>query len=341
MNINPQNIILLLREVVSDNASSSQITELVRVAHHIAVTRLKQMVSSGKLHLQSFPLSLESVAFDCIAELFARNEQQQFVELKEYFIGEQTLDKLNEEAVQHFRALVFRTLHDGIFRLYRENDPILSKILRNIKIAIHKESTIQEYDRFGITHLFSCSLSERNDNLPGIEVEEVERLLSGMTSSGINAHRYLLCIFDFLNSQETYRRSISLIDIAIVYKRLLLKNNEFAHTVDMIDSEVLSSDTLNIVTTSINIAEKNLRTRYVNNGKITSEIFNQYFSAINEILQDTFIHNDGSTQSYFDYLIVQIPDLEYEEYRLHHRSHFEYMVKLAKNIVKKHLMSLL
>ncbi len=122
--------------MIRENCPEAAANAVVRRAYQLALVRLRQLMNSGRLHLHSFGIPVEGVAFDCIAELFQRDEEGRFVDIADYFSGDRSMDLMDEdEARHHFRVLVFRKLQDGISRLYRENDPILSRLIRNIKVA--------------------------------------------------------------------------------------------------------------------------------------------------------------------------------------------------------------
>jgi hypothetical protein len=108
----------ILRSVLTDRAQLTDINALVKYAHHLAITRLRQLISSGRLHLQLFPLTLESTAIDCIAELFERDTDGRFIELKEFFVGPRSVELISDDkAVVYFHSLVFSKLRDGLFWL--------------------------------------------------------------------------------------------------------------------------------------------------------------------------------------------------------------------------------
>jgi hypothetical protein len=86
---------------------------------------------------------------------------------------------------------------------------------------------------------------------------------------------------------------------------------------------------------------KNLYERYVTKNKLGQAQFTAYMNAIDQMVQDAFLRNDGNEKNYGEYLQQHLPNISYEEYREHHRKQFEYMTKLAKKAVRERLKELL
>lgn len=342
MPVHPKNIDHLLPLLLTGEASHSQINEMVRIAHHFAVIRLKQLIGSGKLHLQSFPLTVESIAFDCIADIFERDAEGTFIELLHYFSDDRHPQNVSSDSLMiYFRSLVFTKLNDGIFRLYRENDPVFSKILRNIKNALDKSPDIVTEDRFGIVFLHFSEEEKLNAHLPDYPLEELEGELTGVFKNGDSSKIFLEKLKHIICSQSDYRRMISLFDCALLLKRASAFHKVPLDDIFSNDDSMLGQDIQSIVVKTLQNIQRDLTKRYVLSGKFTAEQFKFYFCAIEEMILDTYVQSDGSEKSYDQYLQQFIAGLSYNDYRAHHRVHFEYMVKLAKKAVKEQLKELL
>ncbi len=332
----------LLRAVLAGNASLSEINSLVRHAHHFALVRLKQLLASGRLHLQSFPITLESTAIDCIAELFERDSDGVFIELEYFYSVEHDLSQLtNDDIIAHFRSLVFTKLNDGIFRLYRENDPVFSKILRNLKIAMEKTPGVSTIERFGITYLLFSLDEERNIHLPEYPLDEFEKEAAKRFRHGDSSGNFLSVLRSVLTEQDQYRRLYSLFDCAVLLKRISALR--MIPIEEIFDSEhtLMEQDIQSVVERTLHQIRNDLCKRYVHSGKFTRAVFDRYFSAIEEMIIDTFVRSDGSEKSYDQYLQRYVEELTYDKYRKYHRVQFEYMTKLAKKAVREQLKELL
>jgi len=338
----PKNIHPLLKSALSGSASGLEINSLVRNAINFASLRLRQLVRSGRLHLQSFAISVEGVAFDCIAELFQRGENGVFVELEAYFSEDRSLDILDEKEAEHyFRRLVFSQLNEGIYRLYRENDPILGRILRNLKMAVRTVAGFRQFDRLGQTYLHRCSEGELLEELPEYPVEQIQTEMASRAGTKSNAQQYLSLFFKILDEQDQYRRFYALIDIAIVIKRVSVRRSMAIETMVDTDDPSLRLDLEDFLRGNSVELKQILFARYVESGKISAELFECYAHALEDIVFDVFAHNDGADLSHADYLRKYIPDLTVLDYRKFHRTHFEYMVRVAKHRAKLQARELL
>jgi hypothetical protein len=342
MDFSSSHIPPLLHKVLSGDASISETNLIVRHAHHFALVRLKQLLASGALHLHSFPVTLESTAIDCIAELFERDSEGVFIELEHFFSVEHDLSRLtNDDIIAHFRSLVFTKLKDGIFRLYRENDPVLSKILRNLKIAVDKNSNISLIERLGITYLIFSKNNAANIHLPEYPLDLLEKEVAKHYRQGESSGNFLSVVSTIFAEQDHYRRMYSLIDCAVVLKRVSASYKIPMEEIFAAEDGFLMQDIHSVVERTLIQIQRDLRKRYVESGKITDDVFKKYFSAISEMIIDAFVRSDGSEKSYDEYLQYHIKSLTYDEYRKNHRVQFEYMTKLAKKAVREQLKELL
>ena len=324
-------LIPLLNALLNGKINSFEINHLVRIAHSFASVRLTQLIRSHKIHFEIYPFTISSLALDCIAELFQRDEDGNYYELIAYFsLYEGSITFTDEEIVQRFQALVFSKLNDGIIRLYHEHDPILSKILRNLKSAIKKDNTLIMFDRFGELFFSPSTLEERNDHLVEFPFDEMEAALANLVHEKGNIKRYLNSLSDLLQNSNCYRRFVKVIDLAVIIKSLSIKYDFTIISSSNIENDMLQNDIVKIVETSLLDLRKSFDEMYLRSNKMKSEDLNKYMNAVGELLKDTFVLNNGNNLSHYDYLQKSIPGINYDEYHNQHRIRFEYMVKLAK-----------
>jgi hypothetical protein len=330
-------LIPLLRSALSGNINNFEINHLVKIAHQFAISRLSQLISSRKISFAIQPHTISSIALDCIAEIFERDENNNFIELINYFDGERSVATIPDEQIMiHFRILVFSKLKDGIFRIYREYDPVTSKILRNIKLIAKSSEQIIVHERFGDTFL-SLGKIELDEHLPEYPYEELESILINRVHKKENIKILLLELLQILAESDRYRKFYSLIDISLILKDLFLKLELPVTTHYNHDDFLINTDIKSIVEKSIIEIKNELANKYLTNNKIEKELFDSFLEAIIEMLNDTYILNDGLELSHYDYLKKINPDYSYDEYRNNHRIKFEYMVKLSKKIVVNNL----
>lgn len=342
LNVIGRNIKSLLAKLVSGTASEPEINAVVRIAFTFASQRLRQLLKSKKLHLHSFSISTEGLAFDCIAELFQRDEDGQFVELTDYFSGGRELETLDEEeTTQQLRILVFSKVNQGLFRPYRENDPVLARLIRNIKLAVKAEPSFKQLDLLGQVYIFTCPEHERNDHLPEYPLEEMERELIPRLDPGSRIPHNVSLLLDVLNNQDGYRRFYSIIDIAVVLKRALARLESVDDQVVHFDDDLLRTEINQVLTESCRVMRERLYCKYVLTQKLTDEMFGKYWLALEKMVYSIFVLNDGSEASHPELLKQYFEHLDTKTYRLVHRTHFEYMARVVRNYVKAQLRELI
>ena len=68
---------------------------------------------------------------------------------------------------------------------------------------------------------------------------------------------------------------------------------------------------------------------YVKRKFVREEMYEQYFTVIQQHLCDKIINLDGEATSFFESLRASHPCLTKEEYRQHHKAKLEYLSSLA------------
>ncbi len=333
---------MLIVKVVGGSASERDLTELVRYAYQIAHLRLRQLLHSGRLHLHSYSISLEGVAFDSIADLFRRDEQGQFVELSRAFSCEWSGDRIDDDTCAYrLRSLIFGAIQEGIARLYREYDPIFSKILRNVRLALKRSSSYRVFERLGLQYASAVPEEDMAAQLPELSVDELERLLTSRLRRTPSVPNILSDLFAVLDKQQSYRKFYGVLDIALVIKRIMVRERILVSAVVQDESALLGQDIEMILTRSLDDLRSEFRTEYVDKGKIPAVVLEKYFQAITLLIEDVFARNDGEAWAQPDYLAEFMPGMTRDEYRRNHRMHFEYMVRVARKRIGDQLKELL
>jgi hypothetical protein len=328
--------------LVSGTANEPEINAAVRIAFTFASQRLRQLLRSKRLHLQSFSISTDGLAFDCIAELFQRDGENRFIELIDYFSGDRDIQSLDDaETTQQFRILIFSKVNQGLFRLYKENDPVLAKLLRNVKLAVKADESMRRFDMLGQIFVHTCLEEERNDHLPEFPLEEMERELTSRIDARRGIPSNISALFDILNDQDRYRRFYSIIDIAVVLKRAMARLEVVENQTLNAEHALLQSEINQEISKSLALIRARLHGKYVLTNKLSEEIFNKYWSALEVMTYNIFVRNDGSDVSHPELLKEHFPGLDTKTYRVVHRTHFEYMARVVRTFVRDQLRELL
>lgn len=330
-----------LKAMLKGKATQLEINLVVKFAHQFAVTRLTQLFRNRKIYFDIYPHNLNTIALDCIAEMFERDESNNFVELTNYFEDKKIKDLSDEEVISCFRTLIFSKIHDSIYRIYNEHDPVLGKIIRNIKLIVKKETSVYKFQRFGTTFLALCDERERNYQLPECQIEELQKEVTLILKGNENIKKIFLAVMQVINNSISFRKFISLLDAAIVIKRILFNLRINIDEVFRSDDTLLENDLEKIVRNALVEVRTTLTDKYGGKAKMAEEFLESYISAIEELMTNIFIKNDGLEMNNYDCLANHLPGLAYEDYREKHRNQFEYMVRISKDIVIDKLKTLI
>src|SRR5271169_1856494 len=170
---------VIIPSILAGSHSRKDLNRLIGVSHSLAASFLANKATTESL-ISVYDLTTSDLAYDCIADLFQEDGDGKYRQLQAYFAGLSISTSHDEEILAHLRRLVFSKVNQSIFRLYSEADPSLSKILRNIKLAIHSLKNFEELDRFGEPCIVP-SLCDTLVHLPPFECEELEHCFLQVT----------------------------------------------------------------------------------------------------------------------------------------------------------------
>ena len=83
----------------------------------------------------------KTLALDCIADTFQRDENGHFTTLITYFESLNWRQLSDADLTIALRRLIFSKVNEGLFRSYRAEDPNLARIIRNIKEAVKRNDS--------------------------------------------------------------------------------------------------------------------------------------------------------------------------------------------------------
>ncbi len=316
--------------VLSTHPSERHVRDFVYVCRNLAVSYLQTKISAGKLDLRYFGVSVEDLALDCIAPLFERDSKCRYVELKEYYARFAWTRMSAEELLSTTRILIFSMVNEELFRNYHEHDPSLSRLIRNIKIALKSSQALVPIVRGNETWIQLLSSNHRSEVLPILPPEIVEaRLLAHVRQR--HDFRHILEFFaEILREQDLYQKQYPLVGTAVIIRSMMAKSSWLSETASEEHEDISKEEIGDFIESSIKKTRSAVCATYVGRGKLSEEMFGMYFDCIDEILRTEYIADDGVNLSFFDAIRRRIPSLNYGEYRKHHRVYLEYLAKLTR-----------
>ena len=328
----------LLSGLLNDEISEHESTSLIHYAHSLA---RKYFESKNRLWILSrFSVETSSdFAWDAIAQLFERDDLYIFSRLKE------NLNKLivsNGQSSQvdltiFFRKIIYQAVNDELFAHYRETDPTLSKIIRNIKDHIHSDKNFEIQKKGSRKFIQFNNLDPSQNDLIQIEPEilsiKLISKLNGITT--LTTAVFLDQLKTILQEENNYAPFIEITNLALVIRGVLVLKNiildEFSDTTSEIDHLITVDELQFFISQSRKYMDNRYKPKYVESGKISMELWDLYLKSIEELIQDTYGLETSVGISYFESLSHQIPSLEMSEYLINHKSQFEYLNSLFRN----------
>ncbi|MFN0159318.1 MAG: hypothetical protein ACKVRP_14755 [Bacteroidota bacterium] len=317
-----------LKALLCGAYTRQQMNGVVHIVHALANAFLASKRSNGTL-ATLHGLNTSDIAYDCIAEIFQQDEQGTLVQLRAYF-GSVAFDSLtDEELLAHLRRLVFSKVNHGVFRLYNESDPSLSRILRNTKLAIASLGQFVEVDRFG-EPCIAPAMCETLEHLPPMEKDHIETHLLTVARGNESVPDLLAKLAVCLRDQTEYCRLVPLVVVAYALRTVYQSKQRSAGEAAPSDGVMLEDDIVKVVQSVSRQVHAQFKEKYVK--KLQPEVFALYMNAIEQALVDRFVNGNGEDTSLYERMAALLPGLTKEDYKKYHRSRVEYMSRQAHDL---------
>ena len=329
----------LLRSIVSDQPDPSAVTALVNVCHKIALAYLRVKSSSSKFDATRFGLTIDDFAYDAIAELFGRDTFGSYSTFRSFVQRIGSIDQQSDnEIASSLRPIVFGAVNQRIFRMYGLYDPGLSKIIRNIKLALKNHPSVSTSKYLGDTMIVPRDDNSLQEHLP----PPVPELFSPDFYECLTARSSLKDMLDILGDvlrrQTSYRKMIALVEAA------LLIRSAYASDVQMKPEEepgqtLSQSEVHGMISETVKRLEHNTARSYLRKGKLNAHELESHLCAIRDVLLAEFVWSDGQSSSYYEIMKRYLNWLTPELYHRKHRVVLEYLSKLARRDLISRLKS--
>jgi hypothetical protein len=311
--------------ILAGSHTYDQLNRFIAVSHTLANSFLASKTTAGTLS-STYGMSTSDLAYDCIADLFQKDADGNYIQLLSYFKGLSLTAARDEEILAYLRRLVFSKVNQGIYRLYSEADPSLAKIIRNVKIAVNILKNYNEVERFGEACIVPCAC-DTLENYPIIDRDVLEQRFAALTTGRELVPELMAKLSLYLREQNEHCRVVPIITVAILFRSTYNCRQDLPNQVVMEDVELIASDTSATIKNACeDVKNKNL-IKYVEDGKVSKEMFEKYFIVLEEELCEKFIGKDGHDFSLYESLKKLSPGLTKEDYKKNHRNKIEYLLK--------------
>lgn len=355
------NLSQLVKNIVTGDFCQTELIQFINLAQKISLSYLKfqeilgKRISGERLETD---VELEDLALDCIAELFCREDETTFPQLRRYYGPkfEEDSDLSDADVLILTRRLVVRKTKQELSRIFRERDPEGAKIVRNIKVAVRNSEKLHLFREMGRDNIFYsngldvnavtseeqwCSYLRRD--MPPIPEEVLTSNFVDIYDPSQSVSTTIKRLFEHVHHQESYQNFLALDAIVKLvrnvkfeaFRERLISEESIPTPQDELESKEIESYISRVMES---VSEK-IRAQYLETGKLDSEKAVIYEKALRDVLFDLIQRKDNS--SYFRNLKYYLPDLTQQDYRLKERSVFEYLAKVAKREFRRHLKEML
>lgn len=318
-----------IASVISKSPSPAAVKLLVELFHRLAIVYLRKKAGTGSLKPDLFGIPLEDVAFDCIADLFNRNQDGVFVELQKYYAGVNWSALDDDQLLGVSRRLVFSKVTQDLYRQYHELDPTLHRIIRNVKDAAMSMSEICA-ERRNEEWWICFSRKKEDAPLPVMPVEILEAHVSSVVSDGLNTRQILTAVSEILATQSIYQSSYPLFGLALGLRSTFARLGEIPSEVVEDHHGLAVEEIGKRIEESVSTVSQSMKRTYVEKGKVDETTYQSYFRAVEGILRTEFVEENHEDGSYFGHLSMQLDNLTLESYRAGHRAYLEYLTKVTR-----------
>jgi hypothetical protein len=279
-------------------------------------------------------LNPSDLAYDCIAELFQRDDKGELIRMSAYFKSINVEACTEEELILFLRRLVFSSVNQGLARIYGNFDPHLGKILRNLKLSVHTLGTFTEIDRFGELCIVP-QLCDPLRHLPIVDLDELQSELSSRLRGLERIPEILAVVSRYLRDQSEHSRMVPLVRLALAI-RWFYGTRQIHSNVSQGEEHLLAhEDMLTVIMDSCAEIRKWTVGGYITKGRISVELVDVYVEAIQRYLMGK-VDGGSLRMSLFESLHTFIPSLTKNIYNTEHRSRLEYLTrKTEKSLLKR------
>lgn len=324
----------ILERVLSGGVSAKETRDLIQYCAFLALPLVRKKVRFGLLNPVLLAMTEEDVVYDALAELFRRDNEGKFLLLQSSFAEVSIEDQSDEEIVIHLRRLVFVNVHKTIIRLYTETDPVMGKILRNLKLGIGKSGVFEEGVRFGETVL----VVKNADPLfgrPCLALNDLQRAIGGVVNVHDTIPTVLSKLYALLTEQEQFQRVVPLFQLAATIKSVYVVGWETEQVVvPNVEEEMDTQNIRQMVARICREEADEMRQSHVQAKKISEEMLAAYARAMESILQEEYLDTGTTKRSYYDHFVEYAPTVSHMEYRERHRATLEYAIKKIRKRVQ-------
>jgi hypothetical protein len=327
----------LLGAVLDGTCTPAQASALINLCHKFALAYLRASGMRGGFEAQAVGISLDQLAFDAIADLFARDAEGSFHQLRQYFARLGSFSDLSEDqVVSALRRLIFSVVKNHRYRTFQQTSPSLARISRNLKLALKKHPLLRLTRQHGMPAVSLRAQPKGREGLPELPQEFLIAEFFAGRHCETSLRKILDTLAGILQEQELYAGSVLLAQVCELVQTALGRTKH-AEAPPACDEPIAEWEIRSLINHVVHTLDAGPIAGYVRKGKLASNTAQSYGSALAEILELTFCSNDGDESSYYTVIQKHVRGLGRKAYIDNHRPMFEYLAKTAKAAMREKL----
>lgn len=326
----PSSLRALILRVAGAPQARADVAALVTACHRMAVAYLRVKSASGHFSPARFGLRLEDLALDGIADLFAQDADGAHPVIRALAARIAPGDPTEASVEHELRRFVCSLVNRRIFDLYRQLDPSLARVIRNIKLAAFTHPEIALAEHLGEKVLVPRGLDDLAPSLPVIAPELLHAELLARASHPRSLSRCLTSLAATLRELDHYRRMLPLTQSALALRAILFPGGTVSS--DTADPSGLSeAEVRALVERTLLSLRTGMGNAYLHRGRLTPAELDAHIAAAGDVLLREFDEPETDHACFFEFLRRHLPDLDRTRYAERHRSILEYVVRSAKS----------
>lgn len=327
-----------LESLLSERPRQAAVNHLVGISTRMATAYLYLKARLGTLRPEHFGLSFEDLALDSCAELFQRDELGRYVELRTYFesIDPAAADDADLEIA--LRRIVFSKVGEGLFRRFRENDPNLGKVIRNIKDVAGTTRGLRLERHRRQLWIVVGEDAPLADDLPVAPAEVLEAHVTSALGSTGQTQEALQALKTFVELHEYYRNGFPVTAFGEIVRSSFIRLGASVHEDSDDEQHFTSEEIEGAIDAATETVRNKMQLSYVGKRKVDGSTFEIYMHTVRNVLESQYLHDTSSGLSHFDVMATYVPGLTEIEYHRTHRNRVEYMVKVARGCMSAFLL---
>ncbi len=320
-----------LRQTLDGSIPHSELTEFIQLARTLVTAYLTTFRTSAAILCENHGISITDLAYDCTADLFARDKKGSFVHL-EGFVGalNRPLDQTpDHELIAAFRSVLSRFADMQLGRLYAQADPAGARIHRNIRECIKRGGTLRLSKDFRGWVIAPATVPDLN-HLPSCSMDQLKSEFQARLEGVQQTPQLLGILHQVLVSLTEFRRSIPLADVIRLFKGLYRgeQRSEFEEQEAQSLEGLKPFEIAQLRTQVEQVLKEKILVSYVAHGKVDRKQGEAMYLAICDLVGD-WCSGDGADFSIYEYLKRYLP-IDERTYKDGLRVKMEYLMKIAR-----------